>query len=93
MPGIFAVPTLNTASGEIANPLFEPRRTAGFGRSVQIDEAVTDVDSVLALTNFFEFQESLDAIAIEQGAEKQKHGGYGQHEPPGLPEGRQHFDG
>jgi hypothetical protein len=56
----FAVATLETSSGTIANPLFERRRTAWIGRTVQLDILDTNADSTLKLSNFSEFQQTLD---------------------------------
>ncbi len=60
LPSIFRVPTLQTGSGPIPNPLFEPRRTAGFGATVQLDPIDTNVDSYLALSEFKSFQNTLE---------------------------------
>lgn len=60
MPFDFILPTLDTSSGTIGNPLFERRRTAGFGLTVQLDILQTNADSTLKLSNFSEFQETLD---------------------------------
>ncbi|MGH8590064.1 MAG: tyrosinase family protein [Gammaproteobacteria bacterium] len=60
IPIFFAVPMLTTPSGTIGNPLFERRRTAGFGDTVQLDLLLTNADSTLKLLEFFEFQDSLD---------------------------------
>lgn len=60
IPIFFAVPMLTTPSGTIGNPLFERRRTAGFGDTVQLDLLLTNADSTLKLSNFSEFQETLD---------------------------------
>jgi len=56
----FALDTLVTSSGTIANPLFERRRTAWIGRTVQLDILDTNADSTLKLSNFYEFQQMLD---------------------------------
>ena len=47
-------------SGTIENPLFERRRTFGLGFEVQLDPLRTNVDSTLKLSNFYEFQQTLD---------------------------------
>ena len=60
LPSIFAVPSLQTTGGPIPNPLFDARRTSQFGFAVQLDPALTDVDSVLSVTDFFQFQSDLD---------------------------------
>ncbi|MER8533373.1 tyrosinase family protein [Mesorhizobium sp. M1005] len=60
IPAIFAVPQLQTSTGNIDNPLFDARRTAGFGGSVQIDTVATDVDSTLNVGDFMEFQKTLE---------------------------------
>jgi hypothetical protein len=61
LPSIFAVPRLSTGTSEIDNPVYELRRTSGFGVTVQLDTELTNPDSVLALSNFDEFQSTLDA--------------------------------
>jgi hypothetical protein len=60
IPSIFVAPTLQTSGGQIPNPLFESRRTAGFGSTVQLDPIDTNVDSTLALDNFQSFQNTLE---------------------------------
>ena len=61
LPSIFIVPTLQTqGGGQIANPLFEPKRTAGFGLRVQLDPIDTNIDSSLALSDFAKFQNGLE---------------------------------
>jgi len=60
IPTIFAVDTLGTTTGPIPNPLFERRRTAGFGSSVHLAPTQTNIDSVLAIEDFFQFQSNLD---------------------------------
>lgn len=60
LPLVFAVETLQTTAGPIPNPLFDKRRTSGFGSSVQLDPLLTDVDSTLALGDFESFQSTLD---------------------------------
>jgi hypothetical protein len=52
IPSIFVAPTLQTSGGQIPNPLFESRRTAGFGSTVQLDPIDTNVDSTLLSTIF-----------------------------------------
>jgi hypothetical protein len=47
-------------SGTIENPLFERRRTFGLGFEAQLDPLRTNVDSTLKLSNFSEFQETLE---------------------------------
>jgi hypothetical protein len=62
VPSIFGVPTLTTTTGEQPNPLYERRRTTGFARSIQIDvnHAVTNVDTTLKLDDFSQFQYTLE---------------------------------
>ncbi len=60
LPTIFAMEQLNISTGLIANPLYEKRRTAGFGQLVQLDPRETDVDSTLALDDFNDFQSGLE---------------------------------
>jgi len=58
---LFVVPTLGTAGGgQIPNPMFESRRTAGFGSTVQLDPIDTNIDSTLAIGDFASFQTSLE---------------------------------
>jgi hypothetical protein len=59
-PRDFAFERLNTSSGTIDNPLFERRRTAGLGREVQLNIFDTNADSTLNLSEFSEFQTTLD---------------------------------
>ena len=60
IPAEFTRRRLQTSSGIIPNPLFESRRTAGFGASVQLDPRWTNIDSSLALKDFSDFQGSID---------------------------------
>ncbi|MGH8488595.1 MAG: tyrosinase family protein [Gammaproteobacteria bacterium] len=60
VPLDFIRQTLNTPSGTIENPLFERRRTRGLGSLVQLDLLATNADSTLKLSNFYEFQGTLD---------------------------------
>lgn len=60
IPILFVAELLNLPSGTIENPLFERRRTAGFGQLVQLDLLQTNADSTLNLSNFYEFQQTLD---------------------------------
>jgi hypothetical protein len=56
IPAAFLAPPPNTP----APPLFERRRTAGFGGAVQLDTDRTDIDSVLSNGTFVEFQPTLE---------------------------------
>ncbi|MCE7028113.1 tyrosinase family protein [Jiella avicenniae] len=60
MPALFVVSQLQGETGPVPNPLFEPRRTAGFGSTVELDTAQTDIDPILALDDFLDFQSTLD---------------------------------
>jgi hypothetical protein len=55
IPAAFLAPPPNTPA-----PLFERRRTAGFGDAVQLDTDQTDIDSVLSNGTFVEFQPTLE---------------------------------
>ena len=60
IPVIFVAERLKTSGGDIDNPLFERRRTPGFGSAVHLDVLQTDVDSTLLIDDFLGFQNSLD---------------------------------
>jgi hypothetical protein len=62
VPSVFGQQTLDTTGGPLPNPLFERRRTRGFAASVQLDvnNVITNVDSTLALDDFFDFQLTLE---------------------------------
>lgn len=51
---------VDVGSGPVPNPLFERRRTAGFGRSVHLDVVRTDIDATLAIDTFVDFQATLE---------------------------------
>jgi hypothetical protein len=55
IPAAFLAQPPNTPA-----PLFERRRTAGFGDAVQLDTDQTDIDSVLGNGKFVEFQPNLE---------------------------------
>ncbi len=55
IPAAFLAPPPNAPQS-----LFERRRTAGFGEAVQLDIEQTNVDSVLAIGKFVEFQPTLE---------------------------------
>lgn len=60
-PSLYSVAgNLDIGEGPFPNPLFERRRTGGFGDAVQLDVALTGVDATLLLNEFFAFQESLE---------------------------------
>lgn len=60
VPAPFTVPQLEVGDDRLPNPLFEPRRTPGFGTFVQLDPAATDIDTVLSVGEFETFQTSID---------------------------------
>lgn len=60
MPRLFATPVLGQPGNTVPNPLYEPRRTPGFGTVVQLDTAATNIDGALALSDYFDFQAGIE---------------------------------